>query len=312
MTTSLPFHLLNAFVVESNLHSGNQASVVIFPDSNDVRSKDDKWMTLVARDFNYSETAYVVPISLDEDGKDGKWYLRWFTPETEIELCGHATLATSQTLFLQYPNLERIEFETKWSGTLTASKVGEKQVEISLPGLSKETLSKCGIRGNEDEIKLLSKSLGVESGGILGVSDCLFSSRRSLIIQLDESVDVEGLKVNHKGLAAVADSMVVTQVDSSRSTSKELHINSRVFGPGLGIDEDPVTGSSHAYLAGYYLASPAYKYLPKELREDDTFQITIIGHQLSSRGGELHLRLDDGKVKIIGEAFEFGTGTLNA
>ena len=71
----LPFHLINAFVLPDAPHSGNQAAVVVFPSPGHPRASDEEYMKLVARDFNYAETAYVVPI------KPGEWSLRWFTPD---------------------------------------------------------------------------------------------------------------------------------------------------------------------------------------------------------------------------------------
>ncbi|WWD09196.1 hypothetical protein V865_007318 [Kwoniella europaea PYCC6329] len=310
----LQFHLLNAFIVGSNPHSGNQASVVLFPDPDDKRSTDDKWMTAVARDFGFSETAYLVPTNEDE----GEWGLRWFTPEVEVNLCGHATLASSKVLFSLYPNLSKIKFQTKYSGILTAIKVSEEEVEITLPGLPSKALSKFGTsRTNSEEVGLLESAFGLSKGGILGYEEIDFSGNRCLIVQLNEDVNVQSVKVDIKALVEVTGCAVITQVDTSESLKTgQLHINSRVFGPALGIDEDPVTGSSHAHLTGYYLLSPSTKYIPKQLLDTVTSpkELTVIGHQRSSRGGLLKCKLDEedeSKVKVVGNAFEFGKGTLN-
>ncbi len=72
---ALPFHLINAFTLPSQSHSGNQAAVVVFPSSTHPKISDDEYLQLVARDFNFAETAYVYPT-----GKEGEWFLRWFTP----------------------------------------------------------------------------------------------------------------------------------------------------------------------------------------------------------------------------------------
>ncbi|WWC99473.1 hypothetical protein V866_006376 [Kwoniella sp. B9012] len=312
--SSLQFHLLNAFVVGSNPHSGNQASVVLFSDPHDKRSTDDNWMTAVARDFGFSETAYLVPTNEDE----GEWGLRWFTPEVEVNLCGHATLASSKVLFTLHPNLSKIKFQTKYSGILTAVKVNEEEIQITLPGLSSKTLSTFGTSPtNPQEAESLESAFGLNKGGILGYEEIDFSGNRCLIVQLSEEVNVQSVKVDIKALVEVTGCAVITQVDTSESLkTDQLHINSRVFGPALGIDEDPVTGSSHAHLTGYYLLSPYTKYIPKQLLDTVTSpkELTVIGHQRSSRGGLLKCKLDEedeSKVKVVGNAFEFGKGTLN-
>ncbi|WVW82069.1 hypothetical protein I302_104074 [Kwoniella bestiolae CBS 10118] len=316
----LQFHLLNAFVVDSNPHSGNQAAVVLFSDPSDHRAEDEKWMTSVARDFGFSETAYLVPLALDEKGDKGEWGLRWFTPEVEVTLCGHATLASSKVLFSLNPALQLITFQTRFSGTLTARRVGQEEVEISLPTLSNEVISKFGsTTSNDDETRALEGAFGLDRGGVVGVEEIDFSGNRCLIVQLSQGVDVEKIRVDIKALVAITGCAVITQVDNSKSIETgELHINSRVFGPALGVDEDPVTGSSHAHLTGYYLLSQAtaQAYIPKELlaKVSSPKELTVIGHQRSSRGGLLKCQLDaedQGKVKIVGNAFEFGRGTLN-
>lgn len=122
--------------------------------------------------------------------------------------------------------------------------------------------------------------------------------------------------------------IIVTQV-AREQPDDQLHINSRVFAPGLGIVEDPVvsafsrkksgytltlksqTGSAHAYLTGYYVNSPlAAKLLPKKFA-DSPMTTVLNGTQLSKRGGKIICTWDDGKVKLVGKVWEFGRGTLN-
>ncbi|WRT63891.1 uncharacterized protein IL334_000817 [Kwoniella shivajii] len=316
LTSSLPFHLVNAFIVNDDLHSGNQASVVVFPDDQDERWKDERWLLNVAKDFNYSETAFLVPLSSPSQAETdtiGRWELRWFTVQEEVHLCGHATLATSKVLFSLYPSLDKVEFSTRYSGTLTAIKTEDDGIEITLPGMEDEYLSKAGTRGSEDEIERLSVALGLlDSGDILGISECLYSGDRSPIVQISDKVDIRDIQIDFKSLVTFSKSMVITQIDTLKSTeeSNRLHIKSRVFGPGLGLDEDPVTGSAHADLCGYYLASPANKYLPEHLRDNP--KIEVIALQCSQRGGELTLRWDEEirKARIIGRAHQFAGGTL--
>jgi len=85
---ALPFHLINAFVLPSSPHSGNQAGVVVFPSASHPKAKDDVYMLLVARDFNFAETAFVYPLG------EGEWSLRWFTPEVVGPLSALGTVPT--------------------------------------------------------------------------------------------------------------------------------------------------------------------------------------------------------------------------
>ncbi|WWC66585.1 uncharacterized protein I206_100488 [Kwoniella pini CBS 10737] len=321
MSSVLPFYLVNAFVVNSNPHSGNQAAVVIFPDKSDERANNDKWLTAVAKDFNFSETAYLVPISSSQDGEEGEWNLRWFTPEVEVTLCGHATLASSRILFSLNPNLQIIKFKTRFSGQLLAKRIEDK-VQITLPTLDSKTLSQENVikTDHQDEIEKLENAFNLKNkeDKILGSFELEFSGHRSLIIQLNENVDIATIKVDKNALVKVTGCAVVTRVDKAQSIkTKQLHVHSRVFGPALGIDEDPVTGSSHAHLTGYYLLSKGAKYIPEDLLEQVKSQteLTLIGHQRSSRGGELICKLDendDKYVNLIGKSHMFGKGTLYA
>ncbi|KAK8865784.1 hypothetical protein IAR55_000931 [Kwoniella newhampshirensis] len=311
MTAPQPtFHLVNAFAPTS--HAGNQASVIVFPSTaaDDPRTTDEGFMRLVARDFNFSETAYVVPTE-----EKGRYGLRWWTPAVEAHLCGHATLASAFVLFHLNPNLHDLNFDTQWAGTLTAKRVSVQEVEIILPSLEPNVLATFGHGSLDGEdqrrIQEIAEALSVSGGEVRAVEECPFGERTSFIIELDGEVNLEDLVVDFKALAGLSEGLIiVTQIDKTMSEDGRLHINSRVFGPKVGIDEDPVTGSAHAYLTGYYLASPRSKSLPEAFRQHPTATI-IEGRQLSARGGELRCTWDNGNVKLVGKAFEFGRGTLN-
>ncbi|WWC58398.1 uncharacterized protein I303_100938 [Kwoniella dejecticola CBS 10117] len=328
-TPPLPFHLVNAFIVESNPHSGNQAAVVIFPDATDPRANNDEWLKAVTRDFNFSETAFLVPLSPlpvtsssagEDDAEEGEWGLRWFVPECEVPLCGHATLASSEALFSLHPSLGTIKFQTRFSGQLIATRLNDNQIQISLPTLEDDVLSQKDVitTNHHREIESLRRAFGIQDveGSILGLFEMHYSGIRCLIIQLSEGVDVEDIKVDFRALAEVTGCAVITQVNTAESIrTKQLHVNSRVFDPALGIDEDAVTGSSHANLTGYYFRSIGSRFIPPELSEsvESITELTLVGHQRSSRGGELICNLDEDNhayVKIVGNAHKFGNGTL--
>ncbi|OCF38792.1 hypothetical protein I317_07421 [Kwoniella heveanensis CBS 569] len=330
---TLPFHLVNAFTPSK--FGGNQAAVVLFDNGSeqDKRSTDEDWMRLVARDFNFSETAYLVPLEgaggegYYKDGEEeGNWGLRWFTPSEEVELCGHATLASASTLFTLYPSLQRIAFQTRWSGILISTRTktssGEAGIEIILPSFSPDVLA--GLANGEfgqDRAEQVAGALGVDVEAVRDVSDIKFSGMPSIIVLLDSSVDVKGLKVDAKALGKISGGWFVTQIapesedaNADAGETEKLYINSRVFGPGLGIDEDPVTGSAHAYFTGYYLNSPASKFLPSRFhtKQSDLGNVEIVGRQVSARGGLLRCKWDEGKVKIVGQAVEFARGSLSS
>ncbi|WVQ85637.1 hypothetical protein IAT38_007803 [Cryptococcus sp. DSM 104549] len=312
MTAPNPsFTLLNAFA--PTRHAGNQAAVVAFPSSSgDPRSEDAEWMVNVAKDFNFSETAYLVP--LEDGAKDetiGRYRLRWFTPETEVPLCGHATLASASALFSANPSFNTLELTTLFSGVLIARKVEGDLVQITLPSLPSEVLA--GFNGEPqqqllDDVKAV---FGVGLEEIITAELFPWGSRKSLVVQLTDKVDIAKLEVlDSDGLSDLSEGVViVTQIDANQPDER-LHINSRVFGPKVGIFEDPVTGSAHASLTGYYLASSlTSKILPQKFQAKP-LETVINGLQLSARGGQLTCSWDDGKANIVGKAWEFGKGEL--
>lgn len=149
------YSIVNAFTTTSP-HSGNQASVVILSSP-----RSDTYKSLLARDFNFSETAFVEPIAASASagaGGEGRWSLRWFTPETEVELCGHATLAAAAVLFEREPDRNTLYFETRWAGELKAERKGAEGIEISLPTIKQDALDKL-----EDEALMLQHKEGALS-----------------------------------------------------------------------------------------------------------------------------------------------------
>ncbi|KAE8540096.1 hypothetical protein D1P53_004034 [Cryptococcus gattii VGV] len=308
-STPLPFFLLNAFA--PTLHSGNQAAVVVFDSASHPQSTDEQFMALVARDFNFAETAYLVPLDNNGVGNVGKYGLRWFTPAEEVALCGHATLAASQAVFSINPAFETIEFTTRFSGVLTARQVEGKQVQITLPSLPQNVLETFGGKCSKDDFRKVGSVFGVEEEEIVAVSPFAFGTRSSVIVSLSPEVDLAKVEVSEADLLAFSDGMIIVTQVAREQPDDQLHINSRVFAPGLGIVEDPVTGSAHAYLTGYYVNSPlAAKLLPKKFANSPLTTV-LNGTQLSKRGGEIICTWDDGKVKLVGKAWEFGKGTLS-
>ncbi len=225
-------------------------------------SAEEDWMQKVAREMNLSETAFLYPV---ENG----YNLRWFTPSVEIELCGHATLAAAHVLYEDghQPPEAQLRFQTQ-SGELTARKDGS-WIEVDFPATPVEEIP-------------------VPPGLIetLGVSP-RFVGRNEYdhLVELSSDSDVRSIAPSPGQLL---DCGVRGLIVTSRDNGGEFDFISRCFYPGWGIDEDPVTGSAHCTLAPYW----AEKLNRTEFR----------AFQASQRGGELRLRLGDGRVRIGGRA----------
>jgi len=236
---------------------GNPAAVCILQEP-----APDEWMQQLAAEMNLSETAFLLP-------ENGDWQLRWFTPKTEVDLCGHATLASAHVLFELHPNLRDrpIKFHTR-SGLLVARWVDEL-VELDFPAMHPEPI----------EI-----ATGVESA--LGVR--VVTGVRSGDYFLFEVVDDQAVWEAAPDFRALSESEMPEVIITARSADPDYDFVSRFFAPQLGIDEDPVTGSAHCLLAPYWAEK-----LGKKVFE---------AYQASKRGGRLHVRLVGERVRISGAA----------
>lgn len=244
-------YIVDAFT--DKVFSGNQAAVCIM---NSWISKE--LMLNIAKENNYSETAFAV--------KEGEHYhLRWFTPGGEVELCGHATLATAYVIMRFYEReLTAVTFETL-SGILTVDKKDELY-EMDFPAYEWENVPIT------DEME--------EALGVRPVEACL---SRELLVVLDsqEAVwnfipDMEKLK-RLDGIAVAV---------TARGT--EYDCVSRVFAPKLSIPEDPVTGSTHCFIVPYWA---------KKLGKNK-----LTAYQASERRGVLYAECVGERIKIAGEA----------
>jgi PhzF family phenazine biosynthesis protein len=244
---------------------GNPAAVCLM---EEPASKD--WMKLVAREMNLSETAFLYPI---EDG----FHLRWFTPKTEVDLCGHATLATAHFLFEEdrVPSDKPVRFKTR-GGWLSAVKNGDwieldfpanPPVERSLPGELFEAL----------------KVTPVFAG--------MYPKGYFVVVEHDDIVRklVPDLAVIEK---LPEPKVCVTAPD----TTGRADFVSRLFAPALGINEDPVNGNSHTALTPYWAGR-----LGKE---------ELTAYQASERGGILKVKNRGDRVTIAGQAVTVLRGRL--
>ena len=213
--TSLPFFQVDAFA-ERPL-TGNPAAVMPLE-----RWLDDEVMQAIAAENNLSETAFTVPSERD----DADYDLRWFTPAAEVELCGHATIASGHVLIHSEP----VRFATK-SGVLVVSR-RDDILELDLPVA----------RLTETREPKMCRALGIADSPAWSAEGC----NDAAIVEVADEAAVRTLSPDFSALAAIHRMAVVT----ARGTSEDFV--SRVFVPYLGIDEDPVTGSAHAALVPYW------------------------------------------------------------
>ena len=235
---------MRIFTVDSftnKAFKGNPAAVCVLEEG----LTDAKYLD-IAQEMNLSETAFVYL-------EDGNYQLKWFTPTTEVDLCGHATLAAAKILFEKYAvKQDVIEFFTK-SGALTVRKSDDGKLEMNFP---KGALT--SLEGNDE---ILEAFLNEKPIAISVDKDwCL--------VELSDESSIINLKPKANLLLAHESKLFIITAKSSNS---EHDFISRFFAPAMGIDEDPVTGSAHCYLANYWSGK-----LSKN---------TLIGYQASKRGG---------------------------
>lgn len=236
--------------------SGNPAGVCITKNPLDERT-----MQSIAAEMNLAETAFLVK------GAEG-YSLRWFTPKAEVDLCGHATLASAHILYQKgfLASAERAVFHTK-SGVLYAKKQGDL-ITLDFPSEPAEKI---------DVPQDLERALGEK---ILYCGQ----NRMDILVELENEEAVKSLKPDIALLSSISDvrGVIVT------ARAKEYDFVSRFFAPAVGIDEDPVTGSAHCCLAPYW--------------SKKTGKTSFKAYQASERGGELFCELSGERVYISGNA----------
>lgn len=263
MTETIPFYQVDAFTEEP--FSGNPAAVLLTS-----ADSDPQWMLNVAKEMNLSETAFVYPQS-------EKFHLRWFTPQTEVDLCGHATLSAAHVLWesQRVAGGQTIQFQTR-SGILRAQSL-EGWIELDFPS-------------NPLFEQELDPAILEAVGGKVIFSGV--SGEKRLLEYASES-EIRALKPDFNALLRLPGrGLIVT----SRSDTPGVDFVSRYFAPWIGINEDPVTGSSHTILAPYW---------GKRLHKQE-----MTARQISNRGGVLRVRLDGERVGIQGKAVTVMKGIL--
>ncbi len=248
--------------------SGNPAAVCLLPGAGDA-----PWMQRVAAELNLAETAFVVR------RPDTDFDLRWFAPRAEVDLCGHATLASAHVLW-QSGTLDHhapARFHTR-SGLLTAVKSGD-WIELDFPATpADEVAAPPGL---------------VEA---LGVSPRFVGrSRFDYLVEVEDERAVVATAPEMSRLAAISTRGVMV---TARGADGKYDFVSRFFAPAFGINEDPATGSAHCCLAPFWATRLG--------------KTTFLARQLSPRGATLKVRLDGDRVKLAGQAVTMMRGEFTA
>ena len=256
---SLPLYQVDAFA--DRPFNGNPAAVCLLP-----AEREAAWMQHVAREINLSETAFLV----GRGGGDG-YDLRWFTPTNEVDLCGHATLASAHVLWEtgRLPAGELAVFHTR-SGRLTASQGSGGWIEMDFPAEpEREAEAPPG----------LAEALGARPRYV-------GRNRMDYLVLLEREADVRGLRPDLTKLARVETRGVIAT--ASAEEGRDYDFVSRFFAPRYGVDEDPVTGSAHCCLGPFWRGRLGTS--------------ALVGYQASARGGFVRVEVGGERVRLAGQA----------
>jgi PhzF family phenazine biosynthesis protein len=258
----IPYYHVDAFT--SELFRGNPAGVCILP-----AFLADGTLLKIAAENGHSETAFVVPRA------DGDFDLRWFTPKVEDDLCGHATLASAFVLALRKHGVWPVRFHT-CSGVLTVAR-NDNGFEMDFPARP-----------------ALPCDVPAELLPALGLQAALVMKSRDYLVVVDQAEQVRALAPDFAALAKLDVGVGGTIVTAPGEGDADYVC--RLFAPGVGIDEDPATGSIHCTLAPYWAARLG--------------KVTLLAQQLSARGGTMRAALAGDRVKIAGSACLYLQGTI--
>jgi PhzF family phenazine biosynthesis protein len=259
----IPIFQVDAF--SEKPFTGNPAAVCLLEEE-----KDDNWLRNMAVEMNLSETAYLWKL---ENG----YRLRWFTPTTEVDLCGHATLASAHILWetgcIEINDLA--EFSTL-SGTLKAEKKGD-WIELDFPA----------------ELEEFTEIPPELSQALKASPEYYGKNRMDGLVLLKSEEEVLNLRPDFEALRKIEVRGIIVTAPSS---SKDYDFVSRFFAPRFGIEEDPVTGSAHCCLGPFW---------GKRLKKKE-----LIARQLSPRGGVVRMSLKENRVVLAGKAVTIFNGEL--
>ncbi|MGD1866670.1 MAG: PhzF family phenazine biosynthesis protein [Phormidesmis sp.] len=257
--------------------SGNPAAVCVTQ-----QPLEDGLMQAIAAEMNLSETAFLYPV-------EGGYSLRWFTPAVEVDLCGHATLASAHVLWSEghLASDEVARFNTR-SGWLSAEKITKETAGITEDWIQMNFPSQP-VETSQYVLPQLVKSLCC-GGNIRAVA----KNAVNYLVEIQSEAALKGLNPD---FIAIEKLPVQGIIATALADGDEYDFVSRYFGPAVGIDEDPVTGSAHASLAPYW--------------QEKLGKSSMMAQQVSDRGGVLHVTCEENnRVKISGQAVTVFKGEL--
>lgn len=257
----IDIYQIDAFA--TRLFTGNPAAVCILPGWI-----SDEQMQMIAMENNLAETAFIV-----RDGSE--WSIRWFTPESEVDLCGHATLASAfVVLTMLYPDKSTVIFHSQKMGDLIVRKKGDL-LELDFPS---DNLKSCSLPD------IINDSLGRTP------LEC-YTGRSDYLLLYDSESDIVNLRPDFGKLAhAGARGIIVT------APGTDVDFVSRFFAPEVGVNEDPATGSAHTTLTPFW--------------SERLGKLSMKAKQLSARGGYLECTLRGERTLISGRAFLYLKGEI--
>ncbi|GAA5853056.1 hypothetical protein JCM8547_000185, partial [Rhodosporidiobolus lusitaniae] len=253
-----------------------------------------------AAEFNLSETAFARKLKGEQAGTEEEpvYELRWRTPTVEVNLCGHATLATAHVLFSEHhPAAKAIRFASLFSGELRAVRdASTGQIALDFPAADLLEL----VEGHRRRPKIVE---GVVAATKLDESKvkrvAWYDGFEAAVVEIGADVDLAGLKVDIATIKPVGKLVILTQPAPADSG---YYVYSRVFAPAVGIDEDPVTGAAHTAIAPFWFSGSSTSRLLTPA--DNVASGALKCKQVSQRGGEIDVVLskDRKRVELKGRA----------
>ncbi|MBT8235891.1 MAG: PhzF family phenazine biosynthesis protein [Bacteroidia bacterium] len=249
----------------SALFKGNPAAVCIMESW-----PSESLMQDIAMENNLSETAFLVK-------NKERYDIRWFTPEVEVDLCGHATLASAFVLFSYHePKAEKLDLFSPRSGPLSVLRQTDGSLSLNFPA---DTIAQI------DPIQELNQAMGI-------TPQKTFKGKTDIMLIYGSQTEIEGLQPNFFLMKSLPVRGVI-----ATAPGVDVDFVSRFFAPQSGVDEDPVTGSAHTSLTPFWA-----KELNKEL---------LFAKQLSKRGGDLMCRMMGDRIELTGKAKLYLEGEIN-
>lgn len=265
----------------SRLFHGNPAGVVLLDEPREA-----SWMQSVAAEMNLAETAF-----LEAGPEPGSYGLRWFTPTVEVDLCGHATLASAHALWESGKATNRLRFATR-SGELTAERTAEG-IELDFPADAPTALTDRALA--DEVVAALRLEAAGDAASTAAAGDVVRwvgRNRDKFVVELRDEAAVRAVRPDVRRIAGFDAMGVIVTADADEIDRPDapgrVDFVSRFFAPAVGIDEDPVTGAAHCALGPYWA--------------ERIGRTRLLGYQASARGGYVGVALEGPRALLTGQA----------